>query len=135
MTVRVQSQASIPAISHTQIRAGWVVSILLGLFLAADGVGRIAKVDQYEKGTLDAGYLVSQGPWIGAILLVCTALYLVPRTALFGTILLTAYFGGAVATAFRLEDYGPALFAAAFGLLAWIGLTLRDSRIRQLVTS
>lgn len=135
MTVRVPSQASVPAMSNTQVRAGWVVSGLLGLFLAADGIGRIAKVDQYEKGTLDAGFLASQGPWIGTILLICTALYLFPRTAFFGAILLSAYFGGAVATAFRMEDYGPALFAAAFGVLAWIGLTLRDGRIRYLITS
>lgn len=135
MTVRVQSQASLPAISNIQARAGWIVSVLLGLFLVADGIGRIAKVEQYEKGTLDAGFLASQGPWIGAILLVCTALYLVPRTAFFGAILLSAYFGGAAAIAFRTEDYGPALFAAAFGVLAWIGLTLRDSRIRHLITS
>ena len=134
MTVRVQAPASIQAPSRIQVRTGWIVSALLGLFLVADGIGRLAKVDQYEKGTLDAGFLASQGPWIGAILLVCTALYLVPRTTFFGAILLSAYFGGAVATAFRMEDYGPALFAAGFGVLAWIGLTLRDSRIRHLVT-
>ena len=135
MTVRTQSPSTIPVSSNLQVRAGWTVSILLGLFLAVDGIGRIAKLEQYEKGTLDAGFLASQGPWIGAILLISTALYILPRTAFFGAILLSAYFGGAVATAFRMEDYGPALFAAAFGVLVWIGLTLRDSRIRQFVTS
>jgi hypothetical protein len=133
MTMRVESPSAFPALSRTQVRAGWIVSILFALFLAADGIGRILKVDQYEKGTLDAGFLASQGPWIGALLLACTALYLVPRTAFFGAILLTGYFGGAVASAVRLEDYGPSLFAAAFGVLAWIGLTLRDARIRELI--
>ena len=134
MTTRVTTQPS-SSVSLGQVRAGWIVSILLGLFLAADGIGRIAKLDQYEKGTLDAGFLASQGPWIGAILLVCTALFIFPRTAFFGAILLTAYFGGAVATAFRTEDYGPALFAAAFGVITWIALTLRDARLRQFIIS
>lgn len=134
MTMRVETASSATGTESRHSRIGWIISGLLGLFLAADGIGRIAKVEQYEKGTLDAGYLASQGPWIGAILLVCTVLYLYPRTASYGAILLTGYFGGAVATAFRLEDYGPALFAAAFGVLVWIGLTLRDIRVRNLIT-
>ncbi len=131
MTMRVSSSDSV--LPRGMARAGWIISILLGLFLAVDGIGRIAKLEQYEKGTLDGGFLASQGPWIGAILLICTALYIFPRTAFFGAILLSAYFGGAVATAFRMENYGPALFAAAFGVIAWVGLTLRDTRIRDLV--
>ena len=133
MTTRVISPTA-SSLSRGQLRAGWIISALIGLFFVIDGVGRILKLEQYEKGTLEAGFLASQGPWIGAILLACTALYLLPRTAFFGAILLTGYLGGAVATAFRMEDYGPSLFAAAFGVIVWAGLTLRDNRVRQLIS-
>lgn len=134
MTARVAPQSSSIA-SGNQLRAGWIVSILLALFLLVDGIGRLFKFKVYDEGTVDAGFLSSQGPWIGAILIVCTLLYLVPRTAFFGAILLTGYLGGAVATNIRLEDYGPALFATAFGIIVWIGLTLRDGRIRQFLAN
>ena len=60
-------------------------------------------------------------------------LYLVPQTSVFAAILLTGYLGGAVATHLRIADTARATIPLVVGILAWGGLYLRDSRIRQLV--
>ena len=69
---------------------------------------------------------------IGLALLISTLLYLLPRTAVLGAILVTGDLGGAVASHLRITDAGFA-FAAAFGVLAWLGLYLRDERLRALL--
>jgi hypothetical protein len=70
---------------------------------------------------------------IGVVLLVCTLIYLIPRTAIFGAILLTGYLGGAVATHVRAEQgWFEILFPVVIGILLWIGLALRDDRVRTL---
>ena len=70
---------------------------------------------------------------LGIVLLSCTVLYLVPRTAVLGAILLTGYLGGAVATHVRVgEGLFPVLFPVIMGLLVWGGLWLRDERVRAL---
>jgi len=67
-------------------------------------------------------------------LLICTVLYLLPATTVLGAILLTGYLGGAVATHVRHQD--PAwqiVFPAIFGGLLWLGLVLREPRLRSLL--
>lgn len=60
-------------------------------------------------------------------------LYLVPQTSVLAAILMTGYLGGAVATHLRIADTARALIPLVVGILAWGGLYLRDSRIRQLI--
>ena len=59
-------------------------------------------------------------------------IYLFPRTAVLGAILLTGYFGGAMATHLRIGDPGWPL-ALVCGILVWAGLFLRDPRLRALL--
>lgn len=136
MTMRIESRPSSTA-SIGQTRSGWILSGLLALFMLADGVMRALKVDQYVDGTVEAGFKESQAPLIGIILVICTLLYLVPnaRVAFLGTLLLTAYFGGAVSTMIRSEDYAPAIFPLVFAILVWVGFTLRDARMREFLTA
>ena len=71
---------------------------------------------------------------LGIVLLTSTILYLIPRTAGLGAILLTGYLGGAVAT--HVHEKGTAfeiLFPVVFGVLAWLGLYLRDRGVRAVV--
>jgi hypothetical protein len=70
---------------------------------------------------------------IGLLELTCTVLYLVPRTALLGAILVTGYLGGAVVTHVRVGEYLVALAPALLGVFAWGGLYLRDPRVRALL--
>jgi hypothetical protein len=69
---------------------------------------------------------------LGILGLVCTLLYAWPRTAVLGAILLTGYFGGAIATQLRAESpvFSHLLFGLYLGLMVWGGLLLRDPRVR-----
>ena len=73
---------------------------------------------------------------IGLIVIAeCTlvVLYLIPQTSVLAAIVLSGYLGGAVATHLRIADTARAAIPLVVGILAWGGLYLRDSRIRQLV--
>lgn len=117
----------------TMLWTGRILSGLLVLFLLFDAVGKIFKADNSVKGTVDLGYPESTVFWIGLVLLVCTVLYVIPRTAFFGAILLTGYLGGAVATQVRLED-AWLLMPAVLAVLVWVGLALRDTQLREFAT-
>jgi hypothetical protein len=68
------------------------------------------------------------------VLLASTIIYVIPRTAVLGAILLTGYLGGAVATHVRVGDpLFPVLFPVILGVLIWGGLYLRDERLRALI--
>lgn len=68
---------------------------------------------------------------LGVTELACTLIYVVPQTATLGAILLTGYLGGAIATHVRIADpfWGPAVG----GILVWLGLFLREPRLRKLI--
>lgn len=117
----------------TMLWTGRILSGLLVLFLLFDAVGKIFKADNSVEGTVDLGYPESTVFWIGLVLLVCTVLYVIPRTAFFGAILLTGYLGGAVATQVRLED-AWLLMPAVLAVLVWVGLALRDTQLREFAT-
>ena len=112
--------------------AGRIVSGFAAAFLLFDGVARLVRFAPYVDGTVQFGYPEHLASPIGLTLALCTVLYLVPRTAVLGAILLTGYLGGATASHVRVED--PFfLFAAVFGVLVWAGLYLREPRLRALL--
>jgi hypothetical protein len=71
---------------------------------------------------------------LGVVLLVCTVLYMIPRTAVLGAILLTGYLGGAVASHVRADD-GPLgiVVPVVFGAMLWGGIVLRDRRLKEVI--
>jgi hypothetical protein len=81
------------------------------------------------------GWSPSLVPVLGIVLLVSTALYVIPMTSVLGAILLTGYLGGAVATHFRVGDplFSHVLFPTYLGVLLWGGLYLREDRLRALI--
>lgn len=115
--------------------AGYIVSALPVLFLLIDAMGKFIKPEAVITGTLELGYSESVIVPLGVVLLVCTLLYVLPRTSVLGAILLTGYLGGAVATHVRLANplLTHQLFPVYLGVLLWLGLYLRDSRLRALV--
>src|SRR5262249_8619782 len=88
-------------VSKIRLWIGRVISGLAALFLVVDGVMKLIKPEIVVKTTVQLGYAESLIATIGIVLLVCTILYLIPRTAVIGAILLTGYLGGAVATHVR----------------------------------
>jgi uncharacterized membrane protein YphA (DoxX/SURF4 family) len=77
------------------------------------------------------GYPADLALAIGVIEISCAVIYLIPQTAVLGAVLLTGYLGGAVATHVRVHD--NFLGAVIGGVLVWLGLYLRDPRIRALL--
>jgi hypothetical protein len=69
----------------------------------------------------------------GFLEVACTVVYLIPRAAVLGAILLTGYLGGGIAAHVRIGDYATVLFPFSLGILLWAGLYLRDPRLRVLV--
>jgi hypothetical protein len=118
--------------STTKVRVGWTLTGLVGLFLIIDGAARLAGFAPYVEGMTKFGYAASLASVVGLVLLICTTLMLVPRTAVLGSILVTGYLGGAAATQVRVGDRWF-LFPVALGAIAWLGLYLRDARVRALL--
>ena len=79
------------------------------------------------------GYAPGAINGIGIVQLVCVALYLIPQTAVLGTVLLTGYLGGAIASYVRIGEPYPALVPLTTCLLAWLGIFLREPRLRALL--
>ena len=76
---------------------GWIISGLCILFLLVDAIMKIAKTAPSMQGSAQLGWPESSVQGIGILLLLCTILYIIPRTAVLGAVLLTGYLGGAIA--------------------------------------
>jgi hypothetical protein len=101
-------------------------------FMMIGGIVNLLKPQFVIEGTKQSGFAESTIVPLGITVLIISILYAVPRTAVLGAILLTGYFGGAVATHVRLGD-GMLLVPAVFGVLVWLGVYFRDARLRALV--
>lgn len=115
--------------------AGWGMSGLMIAFLLFDSLSKLALESHVVAATTQIGYPLEVIRPLGAICLVCTILYAIPRTAVLGAVLLTGYLGGAIASKVRIEDplLSSTLFGVYFGLLVWGGLWLRDDKLRALM--
>jgi hypothetical protein len=118
-----------------RVWAGRILSALAILFLAFDTASKLLQLAPAVQGTIDLGYQPGALPVIGLVELGCLVAYVVPRTSPIGAVLLTGYFGGAVATHLRLGNplLSHTLFPIYVAALVWGGLYLRDRRVRALL--
>lgn len=121
-----------PTVSRRRRLAGLILTALAALFLLVDGIARVVGFAPYVDGTVQAGFAAEDGWWIGLVLIVSTLLYVVPQTAFYGAILITAYLGAATATHLQAGD--AFFFPILFGVWIWAALALRDTRLRRLIT-
>jgi hypothetical protein len=129
-----------PPLSTTAMRAGpkwmprvgWGLSALPVLGMAMSAGMKLAPPPQViEVFTGKFGYHQEALVALGVIELLCVIVYLIPRTAVLGAVLMTGYLGGAVATHVRISDnFVPPLL---LGMIAWGGLYFRDERVRNLL--
>ena len=113
---------------------GWAVAAFPLLMLLVSAVMKIAKPAFIVEGFVKSGYPESILVGLGIVELVCTILYIIPQTSVLGAILLTGYLGGATATHVRVGEFAQAFMGAIpFGVLLWLGLFLRDARLRALL--
>ncbi len=122
-------------VGRTARRVGLALTALVTLFLLVDAVTKLLRVPAVVDATTTMGFPASAVPVIGGTLLACLALYLVPRTAVLGAVLLTGYLGGAVCAQLRIEAplLSTLLFPVYVGVLVWLGLYLRSAALRALV--
>ena len=121
---------TIPA-STKMLWTGRIVSAVPVLMLIMSALMKFAKPPPVVEGFAHLGLSVTLAFGLGALELACTAIYLVPRTAALGAILLTGYLGGAIVTHLRVGD--PFIGPIIFGVLIWAGLFLREPRLRALI--
>lgn len=123
-----------PLISRAQIRTGWGLSGFVTLFMLFDAVFKLIKPAQVTDAFARTGWPVELCVPLGVILLTCTVLYVIPGTSVIGAALLTGYLGGAVAANVRLLNplFTHTLFPVYFGVALWVGLWLREPKLRLL---
>jgi uncharacterized membrane protein (UPF0182 family) len=115
--------------SKKKLWAGRIISALPVLLLLFSGVMKLMKSPSVLQGMAAYGYPESLIVVIGLLEIACTVIYAIPRTSILGAILLTGYLGGATATNVRVGN--PAyIMTVILGVLAWVGLFLRDDRLR-----
>ncbi len=121
--------------SKSRLWAGRVMTGLAALFLIVDGAMKQMNIAPVRDGMTQLGFPASLAPGIGIVLLICVALYVIPRTSVLGAVLLTGYLGGAVAAQVRVGKplFGYILFPVYVALVLWGGLYLRDERLRALI--
>lgn len=115
--------------------AGWLISGLVTLFMLFVATGNFLKPPEVIEGTLKMGYPEHVILPLGIVVVVISLLYAIRRTAVIGAILLTGYFGGAVATHVRVGDplFSAVLVPVYFGAAVWLGLYLRSAKVRAVV--
>jgi hypothetical protein len=116
---------------------GRALSGLVAAFLLVDGAMKLAGARVVTATMAQLGWPshLATVRLLGVLTVGGTLLYLVPRTAFLGAVLLTAYLGGAVATHVRIANplFSHVLFGVYLGVILWGGLWLRDPRLRALL--
>ncbi len=132
--MEIASRSSFAGSNRTKGRFGLVVTALPALFLTFDGVIKLVNIPPVVESFARLGYPDSLARGIGLLELICLTLYLVPRTAALGAVLLTGFLGGAISCHVRVGDplVSHVLFPAYVGALLWAGLVLRDQRVSAL---
>jgi hypothetical protein len=121
---------------RTQVRTGQVLTAVVLLFMTFDGVIHLLRIAPVVDAFRQLGYPLAAAVPLGVVEIACVALYLVPVTRAIAAVLLTAYFGGAVATQVRAgADWFPVVFPVLLGVLLWSGLSFTNGRVRRALTA
>jgi hypothetical protein len=110
---------------------GRVISGLVVAMMAMSGIMKFTGSQQLIAGFAHLGWPAELAVALGVVELSVTLLYAVPQTSVLGAILLTGYLGGAIATHVRIGE--PFIVQAGIGIAVWLGLFLRDARVRALI--
>jgi hypothetical protein len=119
------------AASGKIVWVGRVISILASLMFLLSAFLKLKDGPDVMKGIAHLGLLESMLVPLAILEISCVVIYLIPATSVFGAILLTGYIGGAICTHWRVGD--PFVVQIVLGLLVWLGLYLRENRLRELI--
>lgn len=118
-------------VSTGAIWGGWVISILPCLLMLMSASMKFIKPPGFDEGLAHLGWTAEKTAYIGVVEIACVLIYLFPRTAGIGAILISGYMGGAIATHVRVGD--PFWVPLLIGIAVWGGLWLRFPRVKQLI--
>lgn len=129
--MNVETQTASP--SKSRLYIGYTFTALSLLFLVMDASFKFTSSPQVVQAQTQLGFPMQLTPAIGALALVCTALYAIPATTVLGALLLTGYLGGAIALHLRVDNplWTHTLFPIYIALFLWGGIWLRDPRLRR----
>jgi hypothetical protein len=134
MKEQYSMEAETASVSKGRIWTSRILWALAILFLLMDGIMKISKPPFVVQATKQLGYPESTIIGIGAVLVLSTLLYAIPRTAVLGAILLTGYLGGAVASNVRAQTpLFNIVFPLIFACLIWASLVLRNRRLEAVL--
>jgi uncharacterized membrane protein YphA (DoxX/SURF4 family) len=119
------------AVSKKALWIGYVLSALPVLLFLFSGAMKLVKPPAVIEGFAHLGLPEKLALGLGILEITCTILYVIPRTAVFGAILLTGYLGAAILTHLRVGE--PIFMPIIIGVSVWSGLFLRDPRLRALI--
>src|SRR6516225_3575388 len=112
---------------------GRVVSLIPVFVVLMSSRWKLTQTPFYVREWGRIGWQTPALPFIASLQLGAIVLYLIPQTSVLGCVILTGYLGGAIASYVRIGEYYPPLVPLTTAMLAWLGLYLRDERLRQLL--
>lgn len=131
----IETSVNLSTVSKPRL---WTARIMRGLviaFMLMDSIPKIIPNEATTVGMAGLGYEAHQIPIFGTLGFISTLLFAIPRTQILGAILLTGYFGGAIATHIRLGHplFSLILFPGYLALLMWGSVWLKNERLRKLI--
>jgi DoxX-like family len=119
------------AASGKVVWTGRVISILVALVFVVSALMKVKGGSMVTEGMTHLGLPETMRLPLAVIEFSCAVIYLIPATAVLGAILLTGFIGGAMCTHWRIGE--PVFMHIVLGILLWLGLYLREDRLRALI--
>lgn len=133
MAVTATQTRSVARWHRWMLWAGWLVSCAPVYIVLSSAIWKLTSNPWYVSEWGRIGWSTPDLPFIASLQLVAIALYVIPQTAVLGAVLLTGYMGGAIASYVRIGELYPPVVPLTTALLAWLGLYLREERLRTLL--
>jgi len=112
---------------------GRVISVWPVFVVLSSATWKLTRNPWYVREFTRIGWPESALTLLACLQLGCILLYIIPRTAVLGSVLLTGYLGGAIATYVRMGEPYPVLVPPSTSVIAWVGIYLREARLRLLL--
>jgi len=112
---------------------GRVLSVWPAFVVVSSATWKLTRNQWYVAEFARIGWPQSALSLLAFLQLGCLLLYIIPRTAILGAVLLTGYLGGAIATYVRIGEPYPVLVPLSTSVIAWAGIYFRDERLRSLL--
>jgi len=117
--------------SKAAVWVGWIISVLIALLMLFSATMKFVQGEAVAKGFEHLGWPMHMAVGLGILEAGCAIIYLMPRVAGIGAILMTGYLGGAIATHLRIGE--PPVMEVILAMLVWLGLFLRNMRVRAII--